>query len=88
MLSALNILALAAYAFVALAHLIPDAVGERGEGVVRPAAITGVVLNGAALVASPWAGVVQPGFPEALSAAALGIMATRPRRIVTSDGTV
>lgn len=68
------VLALTCYGFVSFAHLLPNVVGERAFRAVRGVAIAGVVLHMAALILTPYSGVARPGFPEALSAAALGIM--------------
>jgi ABC-type transport system involved in cytochrome c biogenesis permease subunit len=63
---------LAAWAFVAVGHLLPDVVGDRARSLLRPVAIAAVVLHAVTLVfgslANAWA-----GFPEALSATALGV---------------
>jgi len=70
-----TILALAAYGYVALAHLLPDLANQMGgQKTARYAGMFGVACHAVALVALPYKGVVQPGFSEALSAASFGIM--------------
>lgn len=66
------ILVLVAWAFVAVGHLLPDVVGERARASLRHVALGAVVVHVLTLVGgsfvSQWV-----GFPEALSATALGI---------------
>ncbi|TNE87465.1 MAG: c-type cytochrome biogenesis protein CcsB [Deltaproteobacteria bacterium] len=64
---------LLAYGLVGLAHLHPG-IGERLGERVRTVAWTGVVLHGLALLLRMVTTTIGPGFPEAISAGALGIM--------------
>ena len=65
---------LAAYALVALAHFAPSVVGESLVRRVRTVAGGGVILHGAAFVWASLLATAGPGYPEALSAGALGVM--------------
>ncbi len=67
------IVVLLAWAFVATAHLLPDMVGEKLRSSARWVAIGAVVLHAIALVLGAWSSPWTPGFPEALSATALGV---------------
>lgn len=66
------ILVLAGWAFVTVGHLLPDVVGDKLRGWLRPVAIAAVVVHVLTLcvgsLVTHWA-----GFPEALSALALGV---------------
>lgn len=71
-----TIAALLLYAWVAFVHLLPTVIPPRAQRHTRTVAAVGALLNGVGLALSPYAGVTQPGFHEALSAAALGFMAS------------
>lgn len=62
------------YALLAFDHLVPRAFGEVVRARARWLAIAGVVVHLAGLIAVAIAHGGTPGFPEALSAAALGMM--------------
>jgi ABC-type transport system involved in cytochrome c biogenesis permease subunit len=68
------IAALAAYAFVAFVHLLPGSVGPWAHRSLRAVGLFGALIHAATLALA--IGVYQrdPGFPEALSAASLGIV--------------
>lgn len=66
------IVVLVGWAFVSVGHLLPDVMGERLRAYLRPVAVASVVLH--ALTLAVGAVVTQwVGFPEALSATALGV---------------
>ena len=67
------LLVLVAWACVAMGHLLPDVVGERVRSANRAIAIGAVVLHAIALVAGALTSPYPTGFPEALSATALGV---------------
>ena len=62
------------YALLAFDHLVPRALGDRVRARARLLAVGGVVVHLVALVAAAIGRGGTPGFPEALSAAALGMM--------------
>ena len=62
------------YAILALAHFLPAAVGDKLGAYSRWLAGGGVVIHLGTLVLGALWGEALPGFPEALSAAALGVM--------------
>ena len=62
------------YAILALAHFLPAAVGDKLGSYSRWLAGGGVVIHLGTLVLGALWGEALPGFPEALSAAALGVM--------------
>jgi ABC-type transport system involved in cytochrome c biogenesis permease subunit len=70
----LYLLPLVAYGVLAFVHLLPGVAGEHRERAFRRLGVGGVVAHGLALVANALLSATEPGFPEALSAASLGIM--------------
>lgn len=65
---------LVAYAWITVVHLLPGLIPERISGQWRAVSLGGVLAHTVALVLSAAWADGQPGFPEALSAAALGTM--------------
>ena len=74
MVQILYIPVLVIYAILALAHFLPSAIGDKIAHLSRWIASAGVLLHLVTLVLGAFWGNGLPGFPEALSAAALGIM--------------
>jgi ABC-type transport system involved in cytochrome c biogenesis permease subunit len=62
------------YALLALDHLIPRALGGWVRKYGRPLAVVGTTVHLLTLVGSALYRGVEPGFPEALSSASLGMM--------------
>ena len=67
------ILVLGAWALVTLIHLLPEVVGSRVGAHVRSLGLFAVVVHAAALVIGGLTSPYPTGFPEALSATALGM---------------
>lgn len=68
------IVALLAYAFVTFVHLLPGVLGRWADVSVRRIGGIGALVHAVALALAIALGNHRPGFPEALSAASLGIM--------------
>lgn len=67
------IVVIAAWAFVTLSHLLPEALGPRLTRSARGIGILAVVTHAAALLIGAFTSPYPTGLPEALSATALGL---------------
>lgn len=67
------IVVLVAWGFVSMGHLLPDVVGERLRTHLRSVAGLAVLVHALTLVAVGVTASYETGFPEALSAASLGV---------------
>ncbi len=67
------IVVLVAWGFVSIAHLLPDVVGERLRAWTTPVAIAAVLVHIGTLIVGAMMSAYPTGFPEALSATALGV---------------
>lgn len=68
------IVVLAAYAFSTVGHLLPDVLGERASRHARAVALVGAAIHTITLALNVLYSPYGPGFPEALSATALGVL--------------
>lgn len=67
------ILVLVGWGFVSMGHLLPDVVGDRLRAHLRPVAGLCVVVHAITLIVAGALAPYETGFPEALSAASLGV---------------
>lgn len=70
----LYLIPIAAYALLAVDHLIPNALGKWFRQVSRWVAVGAALIHAGILVYEALVSAEPPGFPQALSAAALGMM--------------